>query len=298
METERTSIIKPFAQDGGIICAGLPRTGTASLAKALEILGVFPVHHGLRVSSPEEFFGWGRAAWCNLPHLRKRRRSRPSYLFRYDALLPWMRADWDSLIGRHAAVTDLGSAFAKELILTYPHAKVILVERPLAKWMKSYGEGLVEGWFFGWPLFVTGTLGAWVGRPQALAARDVAMGYLGAESKEEAWEKMPILHREHHAMVRALTAKDRLLEFRLEDGWEPLCRLLNVAVPDEPFPHVNDKDELSNLRSRGIKMRLFVFAKMVCEYAVMVGLVGLALRMRNRGLLGRMVKGIKSLLLL
>ncbi len=24
------------------------------------------------------------------------------------------------------------------------------------------------------------------------------------------------------------------------DGWEPLCRFLDVPVPDEPFPHRND----------------------------------------------------------
>ena len=35
--------------------------------------------------------------------------------------------------------------------------------------------------------------------------------------------------------------KDRLLVFRVQDGWEPLCKFLNVSLaPKEAFPHVND----------------------------------------------------------
>lgn len=40
-------------------------------------------------------------------------------------------------------------------------------------------------------------------------------------------------------MIRGLVPKDRLLEWSVEDGWEPLCEFLGKTVPDEPFPHVN-----------------------------------------------------------
>lgn len=40
-------------------------------------------------------------------------------------------------------------------------------------------------------------------------------------------------------MVRGLVPKERLLEWTVEDGWEPLCAFLEKPVPDEPFPHVN-----------------------------------------------------------
>jgi hypothetical protein len=30
---------------------------------------------------------------------------------------------------------------------------------------------------------------------------------------------------------------------RAGDGWEPLCEMLGVAVPEEPFPHVNKTAE-------------------------------------------------------
>lgn len=40
-------------------------------------------------------------------------------------------------------------------------------------------------------------------------------------------------------MIRGLVPPDRLLEWSVEDGWEPLCKFLGKDVPDEPFPHLN-----------------------------------------------------------
>ena len=36
-----------------------------------------------------------------------------------------------------------------------------------------------------------------------------------------------------------MVPEDRLLEWRVGDGWEPLCKFLGKEIPDEPFPHVN-----------------------------------------------------------
>ena len=30
--------------------------------------------------------------------------------------------------------------------------------------------------------------------------------------------------------------------WKVTDGWEPLCEFLEVDVPAEPLPHVNDRD--------------------------------------------------------
>ncbi|KAJ3537572.1 hypothetical protein NM208_g6253 [Fusarium decemcellulare] len=45
--------------------------------------------------------------------------------------------------------------------------------------------------------------------------------------------------RAHYNMVRGMVPKERLLEWSVEDGWEPLCEFLDKPVPDEPFPHEN-----------------------------------------------------------
>lgn len=41
----------------------------------------------------------------------------------------------------------------------------------------------------------------------------------------------------HYAEVRA-AHPDRVVEYSVTDGWAPLCELLGVPVPDEPFPHL------------------------------------------------------------
>lgn len=40
-------------------------------------------------------------------------------------------------------------------------------------------------------------------------------------------------------MIRGLVPKDRLLEWYIEDGWEPLCQFLGKPIPDVEFPHAN-----------------------------------------------------------
>ena len=35
---------------------------------------------------------------------------------------------------------------------------------------------------------------------------------------------------------------ERLLVWKVTEGWEPLCEFLEVPVPDEPLPHENDAE--------------------------------------------------------
>jgi hypothetical protein len=47
-------------------------------------------------------------------------------------------------------------------------------------------------------------------------------------------------YEEHNHRVRAAIPKDRLLEFRVTDGWEPLCNFLEISeCPTTPFPKTN-----------------------------------------------------------
>lgn len=45
----------------------------------------------------------------------------------------------------------------------------------------------------------------------------------------------------HYNNVRQAIPPERLLEYNVKEGWEPLCTFLKVPVPDVPFPHVNDR---------------------------------------------------------
>jgi len=53
-------------------------------------------------------------------------------------------------------------------------------------------------------------------------------------------------YREHYQSIRDVVPRDRLLEYRLGSGWEPLCEFLGKEVPDVPFPRVNESDALQD----------------------------------------------------
>ena len=44
--------------------------------------------------------------------------------------------------------------------------------------------------------------------------------------------------------VKEKVPKERLLIFEAKQGWEPLCNFLNLPIPDQPFPHVNDSSSM------------------------------------------------------
>ena len=55
------------------------------------------------------------------------------------------------------------------------------------------------------------------------------------------WLSMPAeILEAHHDKVRSLVPRGQLLEMDLVEGWEPLCKFLDVPIPDEPFPRAND----------------------------------------------------------
>jgi Sulfotransferase domain len=44
----------------------------------------------------------------------------------------------------------------------------------------------------------------------------------------------------HNQHIREIVPKERLLEFKAADGWEPLCEILGTEVPSGRYPHRND----------------------------------------------------------
>ncbi|ETI25888.1 hypothetical protein G647_02665 [Cladophialophora carrionii CBS 160.54] len=50
----------------------------------------------------------------------------------------------------------------------------------------------------------------------------------------------PHMYRLHNQQVHDLVPKDRLLEYNVKQGWETLCRFLEVGVPDASFPILNE----------------------------------------------------------
>ena len=47
------------------------------------------------------------------------------------------------------------------------------------------------------------------------------------------------VYERHNEEVRDAFGPDRLLDFEVSSGWEPLCTFLDVPVPESDFPRVN-----------------------------------------------------------
>lgn len=148
------------------------------------------------------------------------------------------------------AVTDAaGSCFAEDLICAYPEAKVVLnMRRDVAAWHRSAVKNLcaavndsVAIWLLTW--FSRDMFWMWHVYERFLWLRL----FRGTDlSLRSGVEKQGVrVHREHVNMIRGLLRsrgeEHRLLEWYVEDGWEPLCRFLGKDVPkDTPFPRTND----------------------------------------------------------
>jgi hypothetical protein len=152
-------------------------------------------------------------------------------------------ANWSSIYtGFESAVDWPTAGFFRELIKEYPTAKFILTERNPENWADSFGSTiykLIEGkdkapekmrdWLEMANAVITKT-----GFPQGLDREGLINGFMA-----------------HNKAVRETIPEEQLLVFQVKEGWEPLCKFLNVPVPDEPFPRTNNREEFWELVNSG-----------------------------------------------
>src|SRR5262249_12464531 len=133
-----------------------------------------------------------------------------------------------------AAVDWPASAFWRELADANPDAVILLSTRDsAAKWWESADETILP------------VLRKPVEQPEneewqqmclELAAREIGPDWDNAE-RAQAFYARP------DAEGRREGPGDPLPDWQARDGWDPLCRALDVPVPDEPFPRVNTREE-------------------------------------------------------
>jgi hypothetical protein len=51
------------------------------------------------------------------------------------------------------------------------------------------------------------------------------------------------VYERHNEEVRRTIPAERLLEFNVAEGWDPLCKFLDIPIPKTPFPRVNSTEE-------------------------------------------------------
>ena len=211
-----------------------------AMAQALEILG-YPTYHGVTlIANPSDAVYWNRA--LDAKYFGK------GNMFTL--------SNWDSFLGSYAALTDLPAvAFAEDLINSYPNAKVVLVERDIDKWYRSFNEGIIQNVWNPTIRFIAKLDRKLVGRLGSVADRWTE-GWMEAHSMQEMQQKARPKYREHYAMIEKIISSDRLLKFELSQGWDPLCKFLGRDIPNVPFPRTNEaavlQEKIGLIARRGI----------------------------------------------
>jgi hypothetical protein len=193
-----------------IVGAGLPRTGTSSLHYALVRL------LGGRCYHMDDVF-------ANLDHVPM-----------WHAALAGKTPDWNDLLGGYEAAVDWpASAFWQDIAAVNPDAPVVLsVRQDAESWWRSADRTILQvARHDALPQY-----GDWLSLFHALLRSEIGESWDDAEQAMAAYER-------HNEDVRRTCPPQRLVEWKPEDGWQPICDAVGVDVPDEPFPHVNTAED-------------------------------------------------------
>lgn len=195
-----------------VIGAGPGRTATLSLKFALEHIGFGPCYHMAEV-------------------MKGARRNVPLWLDVADG-----KPDWDAVFEGYRSTTDYpASVYWRELAEYYPQAKVVLTVRDAESWWDSVSQTIHSPHVL-----------------QSVEGTPIKQIFEGTYMKQyqgriDDREFMIDWYERHNQEVIDTIDADRLLVFHPREGWEPLCEFLGVPVPEEAFPKVNSRDEITQI---------------------------------------------------
>ncbi|RBR12799.1 uncharacterized protein FIESC28_08501 [Fusarium coffeatum] len=255
-------------RDMKVLSLGLPRTGSASMCEALTILGYKNVYHATQaIDRPQDWDILERACDASFPNL-------PSYTGK-----PFTREQWDELFGHCEGTTDVASVFAPQLIKAYPDAKVIVAIRDYEPWFKSIDQGVLLMLWNGMANFSINFLEPILGSSAGRSARKQMLGLFQAKNVDEARANGRETWERHHRVIREMVPEGQLLEYRMGQGWEPICEFLGKDVPEVEFPWVNEQAELKRMIKAKVQRNAVGAAKVVLPWIGAVGVLGVGLWM-------------------
>jgi len=194
-----------------VVGAGFGRTGTLSLKTALEKLGFGPCYHMAEVfPRPDHVAKWHRLAFEH-------------------------QMDWGELFRGFNATVDWPAArWWREIAAHFADAKVLLSVRDPEAWYKSMIDTIYQPMKSPAPHNAPDLV-----RLQTEMVRKAILDETFGNRFEDKAHAIAVFNR-HTQEVRDAIDPARLLVLDVRDGWAPLCRFLEVPVPDEPFPRLND----------------------------------------------------------
>lgn len=262
----------------------MSRSGTESIRRALEEMGYLRTYHGIRDLLAGDD-GW---LWADL--MERKYGEKPQ---------PITREPLDRILGDCAAVTDMPCcAFWSELMDAYPAAKVLLVERDVEEWYRSFDTIILKGVFSSKSAVIRFAVRAGVlpAYPQ-MFINQLFLQYFQAKSSAQMARNARSVYRQHYNAIeaRAVAEGRPVLRMHLKEGWGPICEFLGKENPpgyhDGALPRGNEGYKTAaNIRLHQNKALCFLvmilvkgLVKLVVGMGVLVYLVRYFRDYRARG---------------
>ena len=208
-----------------IIGAGFGRTGTLSVYSALNELG-FPCYHMFEVLQNQE----------NKSHLDFWRGVANSE--------PGIPHDWAKVFAKYTAAVDNPACCVwRELLATYPDAKVILTLHP--KGAEAWYDSTIDTIYFTEKMWQFKVLR--LATPFGRKFGDMSSKLIWKRSHKNTMDDRDAAiayYHQHIENVKAAVPPGQLLIYSVAQGWGPLCEFLGVPAPAKEFPNVNDRSEI------------------------------------------------------
>lgn len=206
-----------------VIGMGFGRSGTLSVKAALETLGFDKCYHfsDMLDKHPEHAAQWLAASRGGI-------------------------VDWDALFDGYRSTVYLPPGWdASSLFEKYPDAKVVLITRDPERWYESTKNTLYRynrlTWYRKALLLGLGMI--WRHYRELYEVWSLQQQTLWHDTFKDRFEDREFAIATYQQVIRSLqqaVAEERLLLFDVKQGWGPLCEFLEVPVPDDPFPRLND----------------------------------------------------------
>jgi hypothetical protein len=210
-----------------VIGAGNGRTGTLTTKLALEELGFGPCYHMLELmSEPNRVRHW-QDAFARRP------------------------VDWLALFEGYQSTTDYpGFFFWSELMKAFPEAKVVLTTRPASEWYESARATIYTA--PPGPMEKVRILSRLPFSPYLRSMLPVfkIVDHLWDEIFEGRFEDREYAIAKYEQMNQEViegVRPEQLLVYNVAEGWEPLCRFLQVDVPSTPLPHTHRRTDFGEM---------------------------------------------------
>ncbi|KAF3480430.1 uncharacterized protein GIQ15_05777 [Arthroderma uncinatum] len=194
---------------------------------------------------------------------------------------PFAGEDFDRILWNYDAVSDEPCChFVDELLAAYPDSKVILNVRTRESWLRSMQNSVLT--VLSWRSFTIlsyldqdFSAGYWplLNYSTSVLSRGIpAYKAAAAPALLESFDR-------HYDYVRKVVPKRKLLEFHPSQGWKPLCQFLDLPIPEEEFPNLNEPSSLLQIRKRMYWSRWYHVMQEFLKATCIVGVALAAIRM-------------------